>query len=187
MSRNRPENSTTTTSNGEAALRLARRRDVESRRARVRHALQTLQANDDAITLSSVARAASVHRSFLHRHSDLRAEVIAASEAPSTARTTRSGPSRRSLEASNFNLRETNQRLRHHIDDLEERLSELLGEQAHARTGLGSDTSRSQLENQITHLEQQVADLRCSLSDRDDEVAATRSTMRKLMTELNER
>ncbi|HEY6855077.1 MAG TPA: hypothetical protein VI194_02480 [Mycobacterium sp.] len=68
---------------------------------------------------SSVAARARVHRSFIHRHPELRAAVIAAAEDPAA-----SGPagtaaiSRRSLLADNANLRERNRRLEQHARGL---------------------------------------------------------------------
>ena len=89
------------------ALAEARRRDVDRRRQRVHQALADMRAQAAEITISSVAARARVHRSFIHRHPDLRAAVIAAAEDPAT-----NGPagasavSRRSLLADNANLRD---------------------------------------------------------------------------------
>lgn len=170
------------------ALLQARRRDVERRRRQVHEALRGLLATGDEITLSSVARHARVHRSFLHRHPDLRAEVIAAADTPPAQLlpSSNASVSKRSLQAENLNLRETNQRLRQHISDLEERLSELLGEQVATRCGLGVDTSQAQLHRQVENLEQTVADLRGTLADRQDELDAARQANRQLLTSLNQ-
>ena len=75
------------------ALAEARRRDVDHRRQRVRQALAEMRAQAAQITISSVAARAGVHRSFIHRHPDLRAAVIAAAEDP--AASSLSGPARR--------------------------------------------------------------------------------------------
>lgn len=64
------------------ALADSRRRDVDQRRQRVVQALQALVHDSSEITISSVARAARVHRSFIHRHPDLRAEVFKAADEP---------------------------------------------------------------------------------------------------------
>ena len=123
---------------GTTALAEARRRDVDRRRQRVHQALAEMRAQAAEITISSAAARARVHRSFIHRHPDLRAAVIAAAEDPAT-----SGPagaaavSRRSLLADNANLRERSRRLEQHARSLEDRLSELLGTQISQRTGLG--------------------------------------------------
>ena len=42
------------------------------------------------------------------------------------------------------------------------------------------------LNQKITHYEQQAADLRLQLEDRDDELAAARAANRELMTRLNQ-
>ena len=62
----------------------ARRRDVDRRRQRVHQALADMRPQAAEITISSVAARARVHRSFIHRHPDLRAAVIAAAEDPAT-------------------------------------------------------------------------------------------------------
>ena len=60
--------------NGGAAESLiaARRRDTTRRRQRVLDALDQLAAAGQEISVSAVARAARVDRSFLYRHHDLR-------------------------------------------------------------------------------------------------------------------
>ena len=67
------------------ALAEARRRDVDRRRQRVHQALAEMRAQAAEITISSAAARARVHRSFIHRHPDLRAAVIAAAEDPATS------------------------------------------------------------------------------------------------------
>lgn len=64
-------------------LTIARRRDVNARRARVAQALEIMRTEGSEITISSVAIRARVHRSFIHRHLDLRADVYAAADQPS--------------------------------------------------------------------------------------------------------
>jgi predicted HAD superfamily phosphohydrolase YqeG len=72
---------------GPSALTDARRRDVNARRARVAQALEAMRTEGIQITISSVAAQARVHRSFIHRHLDLRADVYAAADQPSAAAT----------------------------------------------------------------------------------------------------
>jgi 2-C-methyl-D-erythritol 4-phosphate cytidylyltransferase len=72
---------------GPSPLTVARRRDVDTRRARVAQALDAMRAEGSEITISSVAARARVHRSFIHRHLDLRADVYAAADQPSAAAT----------------------------------------------------------------------------------------------------
>jgi hypothetical protein len=170
------------------ALAEARRRDVDHRRQRVRLSLAEMRAQAAQITISSVAARAGVHRSFIHRHPDLRAAVIAAAEDPATSSLSGAGTaSRRSLLADNANLRERNRRLEHHARGLEQRLSELLGTQISQRTGLGAPDDAAALREQADSLRQQILDLRKTLGERDDELAAAREANRRLMAELNHR
>jgi chromosome segregation ATPase len=169
---------------GAGALLLARRRDVETRRDRVRQALAAMQQDGSEISISSVAARARVHRSFIHRHTDLRAEIYAAADNTAPLPTTAT-VSRRTLEADNLNLRETIRRQARHITDLETRLSELIGEQTYARTGLGAPPSHAALEEQVTALQVELQDLRAALQSREEELGAAREVHRQLMTQLN--
>jgi hypothetical protein len=168
------------------ALAEARRRDVARRCQRVHQALAEMRAQAAEITISAVAARARVHRSFIHRHPDLRAAVIAAAEDPAA-----SGPaaastvSRRSLLADNANLRERNRRLEQHARGLEERLSELLGMQVSQRTGLGPLPDVAALRDQVQALRQENLDLRRRTEECEEELAAAREANRRLMTELN--
>jgi chromosome segregation ATPase len=171
---------------GTTALADARHRDVDRRRQRVHQALAEMRVQAAEITISSVATRARVHRSFIHRHPDLRAAVIAAAEDPATH-----GPaaantvSRRSLLADNANLRERARRLEQHARSLEGRLSELLGTQISQRTGLGPPPDVAALKDQIEALQQENLDLRRRAEEREEELAAAREANRRLMTELN--
>lgn len=163
----------------------ARRRDVQQRRHRVEEALARLAQAGEDITISAVADAARVHRSFIHRHADLRARIVSAAEEPTHPSALATTVSRRSLEAENLNLRQSNHRLQTAISELESRLSELLGEQAFRRTGLGSPKAQSDLEHQVVGLEQRVLDLQRALDERDEELAAAREAHRRLMATVN--
>jgi hypothetical protein len=100
---------------GTTALAEARRRDVDRRRQRVHQALAEMRAQAAEIIISSAAARARVHRSFIHRHPDLRAAVIAAAEDPATSGPAGAGAvSRRSLLADSANLRERSRRLEQH-------------------------------------------------------------------------
>jgi hypothetical protein len=68
------------------ALIATRRRDSTRRRQRILDALGQLTAAGHEISVSAVARAAAVDRSFLYRHHDLRAQIHArAAAAPGTS------------------------------------------------------------------------------------------------------
>ncbi len=172
--------------NDETALARARRRDVDRRRQRVRQALAEMDADGSEITISAVASRAKVHRSFIHRHTDLHAAVLKAAAGtvtdPSPAAT---AISHRSVLAENANLHEQNRRLAQQVSDLEDRLSELLGQQAFDRSGLGASVSTAAARAELETERQAVLDLRRALEERDEELAAARETNRRLMNQLN--
>ena len=93
--------------------------------------------------------------------------------------------SRASLQADLLAAHERAIRLNARIRQLEQRLSEALGEQAWRESQLGAPADIDALGQKITHLEQQAADLRLRLEERDDELAAARAANRELMTRLN--
>lgn len=165
-------------------LTAARHRDVERRRGRVQQALTDMQREGSDINLSAVANRAHVHRSFLHRHPDLHAQIVAAAEQPNPAPLAGT-VSRRTLDADNLNLRETVRRQAQHIADLESRLSELLGDQAYIRSGLGAPHDHNALQQQILTLQAEVQQLRAALDERTDELDAARLAHRQLMNQVN--
>jgi hypothetical protein len=162
----------------------ARRQDV-ARRRRVLKALAELRAQAEEITISAVARRARVHRSFIHRHPDLRAAVLRAADGDPPGDVPSTGVSRRSLLADNANLREQNRRRAQQLHTLEDRLAELLGEQAFQRSGLGAPSDIAALQARVEQLQQQVLDLQRTLGERDEELAAAREAHRRLMAEVN--
>jgi hypothetical protein len=167
------------------ALAEARRRDVARRRQRVHQALAEMRAQAAEITISSVAARARVHRSFIYRHPDLRAAVVAADNPAASGSAGASAVSRRSLLADNANLRDRARRLEQHARSFEARLSELLGTQVSQRTGLGPSPDIAVLKEQIGTLQQENLDLRSRAEEHKEELAAARETSRWLITELN--
>lgn len=167
-------------------LSLARRRDVELRRKRVQQTLKTMIASGDTITIAATAARAGVHRSFIHRHDDLRSAVITAAENSLTSPApTATHVSHRSLLAENANLREANRRLSEQISRLEDRLSESLGADAFTRSGLGAPTDIAALQRSRDEQQQVILDLRRQLDEQNEELAAAREAHRRLMTEVN--
>jgi hypothetical protein len=71
------------------------------------------------------------------------------------------------------------------IQQLEKRLSEILGEQTLHQAGLGAPNDIEQLKARITTLEQQVIDLQLREEELTDELTAARAANRELMTRLN--
>jgi len=171
--------------NGAAeSLIAARRRDTTRRRQRVLTALDQMAASSQELSVSAVARAADVDRSFLYRHHDLRAQIHARSAAPAGSPVS-TPASRQSLLADLANLREQNQRLRKQNTDLTARLSEVLGEEVFRASGIGRSDDSEALRVRVGQLEQQVLDLRQELGERTDDLDAARAANRDLMTLAN--
>jgi len=169
-----------------AAMAKGRQADSARRRQRVIAALGKAAAAGTEISVSAIARAAAVDRSFLYRHRDLLAKIHALEAAPPPAgEGTGPAVTRASLQADLLAAHERAIRLTARIQQLEQRLSETLGEQAWRESGLGAPADISALTQQITHLEHQAIDLRIQLDERDEELAAARAANRELMAQLN--
>ena len=163
----------------------ARRAHSSRCRQRVIKALNNAVASGEEISISSIARAAGVDRSFFYRHRDLHAQVTAKAAEPPISKTTGPAVSRASLIADLANAHERVARLTRHNQQLQRRLSELLGEQAWQQSGLGAPPDVHTLQQRITELEQANVELRRELADRDDDLEAARTTNRELITSLN--
>lgn len=156
------------------------------RRQRVITALDRARAEKTEISVSAIARAAGVDRSFLYRHRDLLEKIHAlAAEPPATGADTGPAVTRASLQADLLAAHERAARLHARVQHLEKRLSDALGEHAWRESGLGTPADIDALHQQITHLEQQAADLRLQLAERDEDLAAARATNRELMARIN--
>lgn len=172
--------------NAASPLVQSRRRDVEQRRGRVETALQAMRAEAAEITISAVAARAGVHRSFIHRHSDLRAAVLAAADEPAAGvHSSSTTVSRKSLQADNANLRDRNNRLAIRVRDLEDRLGEVLGAEVFERSGLGAATGTRQLELALERREQEILDLKQAMEEREEELDAVREANRNMMKDFN--
>ena len=167
-------------------MRKGRQADSARRRQRVINALDRAAASGSEISVSGIARAAGVDRTFLYRHRDLLEKIHAAEAAPPPGGDT-AGPAvtRASLQADLLAAHERAVRLSARVRQLEQRLSHALGEQAWRESGLGAPADIDALNQKIAHLEQQAADLRLHLGERDDELAAARAANRELMAQLN--
>src|SRR5674476_640569 len=71
------------------------------------------------------------------------------------------------------------------IRQLEQRLSDALGEQAWRESGLAAPADIDDLNQKINHLEQQTVELRLQLDERDQDLAAARAANRELIAQLN--
>ncbi len=167
-------------------MRAGRQADSARRHQRVITAISQATAAGTEISAAGIARAAGGDRTFLYRHRDLLEQIHAIQAAPPAADGT-PGPAvtRASLQADLLAAHERAARLSARVRQLEKRLSEALGEQAWRESGLGSPADIDALNTTIAQLEQQAADLRIQLSERDDELAAARAANRELITRIN--
>ncbi|MFG2887060.1 DUF6262 family protein [Streptomyces sp. NPDC048297] len=162
-----------------------KRADSVRRRERVIKALDTALRTGDDITVSGLARAARVDRSFLYRHRDLLERIHAAANTP-VEEGRFAVVSRASLQADLANALERNTRLAARVRQLEKRLSEQLGEQAWRESGLGAAPDVDQLQRRIAMLEQELAVTRGELEERAEELDAARGANRELTRALNQ-
>lgn len=170
-----------------AAMRKGRQADSARRRQRVLDTISKAAAAGDEISVAGIARAAAVDRTFLYRHRDLLEKIHALEAVPPVTADGTAGAvvTRASLQADLLAAHERALRLTARIRQLEQRLSEALGEQAWRESGLGAPADIDALQEKITHLEQQSADLRLQLAERDQELDAARGANRELMAQLN--
>ncbi|HEX8008473.1 MAG TPA: DUF6262 family protein [Trebonia sp.] len=175
------------TGSGTRAKTLAegRRADSARRRQRVIAAINQAVADGTEISVSAIARAAAVDRTFLYRHKDLLGKVHATQSGPPAGSTAGPAVTRASLQADLLAAHERALRLTARIQQLEKRLSEALGEQAWRESGLGVPADTGALNHKITQLEQEVTGLRLQLEERDGELTAARAANRELMTRVN--
>ena len=168
------------------AIRQGRQADSARRRERVIAVLDRAHTDGTEISAAGIARAAGVDRSFLYRHRDLLEEIHALEATPPPAGDT-PGPAvtRASLQADLLAAGERTQRLNSRVRQLEKRLSETLGEKAWQESGLGVPADIDNLNQTISHLEQQVIDLRLQLDERDQDLTAARAANRELIAQLN--
>jgi chromosome segregation ATPase len=166
------------------ALADGRRADSARRRQRVIAAINRAATDGTEISVSAIARAAAVDRTFLYRHRDLLGQIHATQAGPPGAGT---GPAvtRASLQADLLAAHQRALRLTARIQQLETRLPEALGDQAWRESGLGAPADIDLLNHKIANLDQQVTGLRLELDERDSELAAARAANRELMARLN--
>jgi Family of unknown function (DUF6262) len=168
------------------AMAKGRQADSARRRQRVIAALSKAAADGTEISVSAIARAAAVDRSFLYRHRDLLGKIHAIEAGPPAAgEAAAPAVTRASLQADLLAAHERALRLTTRIRQLEHRLSEVLGEHAWRESGLAAPADTGALSQKITHLEQQAIDLRLQLEQRDEDLAAARAANRELMAQLN--
>jgi hypothetical protein len=162
-----------------------RHADSARRRQRVIAALDHAATEGTEISASGIARTAGVDRTFLYRHRDLLEKIHALQVEPAIGDAAGPAVTRVSLQTDLLAAHERAVRLNTRVQHLERRLSEALGEHAWRESGLGAPADIDALNQKITHLEQQIIDLRLQLEGRDEDLAAARATNRELMTQLN--
>ena len=168
------------------AMGKGRQADSARRRQRVIAALGKATADGTEISVSAIARAAVVDRSFLYRHRDLLGKIHATEASPPAAGAAAApAVTRASLQADLLAAHERALRLTARIRQLEHRLSGMLGEHAWRESGLATPADTGALSQKITDLEQQAIDLRLQLEQRDEDLAAARAANRELMAQLN--
>jgi hypothetical protein len=158
---------------------------MASTEIRVITAIQDAARSGAPVSVSSIARAARVDRSFLYRHPDFLAQVHAVQGAPGEV--TREADSHAALQADLANAHDRNHRLAARVRQPETRLSQLLGEQAWRASGLGAAAHIDELQRELTRLEQAHIDLTAQLDERTEELRAARDANRELTRALNQR
>jgi hypothetical protein len=162
-----------------------RRADTARRRQRVLSALDAATADGQEISASAIARRAGVDRTFLYRHRDLLEQVHTREAQPPAQPGSGPAITRASLQADLLAAHERSARLAARIRQLEQRLSQTLGEQAWRESGLGQHDDIGDLKQQITQLTEGNQQLRAVLAERDQDLAAARAANRELITRLN--
>jgi chromosome segregation ATPase len=167
----------TTSARGREAAYLRRQRQVTV-------AISAARADGGEISVSAIARAARVDRTFLYRHRDLLEQIHAVISTP-PAQPAASLVSRAALQADLVNSHERNRRHAARVRQLETRRSRALGEQAWRESGLGAPEDIDALKLRITELEQQLVGASDQLDRAEQQLAAARAANRELMPQLN--
>jgi Family of unknown function (DUF6262) len=175
----------TTSTTAVDAMIDGRRADSTRRRQRVLAALDNAITDGAELSVTDIAHRAGVDRTFLYRHRDLLERIHAAETQPPDKPGVGPSVTRASLQADLLAAQHRCTRMAARTQQLEKRLSELLGEQAWRATGLGAPTDIDQLQHRIVTLEQQGVDLRLQLEEREQDLAATRAANRELIAQLN--
>ena len=176
---------TTTGDTRTTAMVEGRRADSVRRCQRVLEALDHAINQGDDISVSGIARRAGIDPSFLYRHRHLLEQIHAVEAQLPHTPGARSTVTRASLQADLLNAQQRVARLAGRVHQLEQRLSEALGQQTWQESGLGAPEDIDQLNQRIVALEQHTVELRLQLAERDQDLAAARAANRELMTRLN--
>lgn len=170
---------------GASPLAEGRRADSTRRRQRVIKAINDASSQGGEFSVSAIARAAAVDRTFLYRHPDLLALLHVAQVRPAAAENGGLLASRASLQADLANAQGQIARQAARIRQLENKLSQMLGEQAWRESGLGAPEDIDKLKRRINQLEQEVVELTRQLEEHGEELDAARAANREMITQLN--
>ncbi|MFD8417673.1 DUF6262 family protein [Streptomyces sp. NPDC059650] len=167
------------------AMIRGRQADTERRRTRVEQSLRDLQTAGEEVSVTAVARRAGVDRTFLYRHRDLLTQIHTAEQTPADGASVGAAVSRASLMADLAAANERNARLMGRSSQLEQRLSQLMGEQTWREAGLGATNSVDEMQQRIVQLEQEKGDLKLQLAETAEDLDAARAANRELTRVLN--
>jgi hypothetical protein len=170
---------------GDTPMARGRRAGSARRRQRVIKSITQIGGSGGEMSVSAVARAAGVDRTFLYRHVDLLAQVRLAQERPAAGENGGPAASRASLQADLANAQGQIARQAARTRQLEARLSQMLGEQAWRESGLGAPEDTDKLKRRITELEQEVVEITRRHEERGEELGAARAANRELIAQLN--
>ena len=171
-----------------------RKKDSKNKRGAVLSAVAAMERSRTPITVAEVARRAGVSP-WLVRQEPLMTEVRKAQTSvaeQATARGAANPPTAASLQVERDLLRQENQRLRHEIRRIQDRISELLGDQIDG-TDAHSQSIRAQeladqntaLSRQASEATEQVHKLQQQLAALSMDLDAAHVVNRSLMAELN--
>lgn len=160
--------------------------DQDRRHQRVLTTITTATRSTSEISVSAIARAAGVHRTYLYRHPDL-LDLIHRASTEQAQRLPDDEVSKASLMADLAHARARATRAETTARQLEHRLSGLLGERVWAETGLAPDHELAAVQRELETAHHQLTDLRTELDQRCQELDAARAANRELMAALNGR
>lgn len=173
-------------SDSPAGLPAHRGNAAHRRHQRVASAIARAAAGQVEASVSAIARSAGVHRSYLYRHPDLvqlLREISSIGPQPGHSPVDR--VTEVSLRVDLAHCQDRARRAEARVHELEERLSQQLGQRIWQATGLGADPLLEAVQHERNTLKQQLNDLVEQMRERTDELDAARAVNRRLVTELN--
>lgn len=188
-----------------AALRQQRRTHSEHKHLAVKAAVTNCVVRGQPESAAAIARAAETTETFLYRHeaqpcalcdqvfgagpvSYYRAQMARIADSRAAPAERQGRVTAATTQAELANCRATTQRLRQQVRALERRLGELVGERSQGSlpelARLAQDVDPP-TERRIRELSDQIASLKATMADRDEELAAVRRLNADLTRRLN--